>query len=65
MRFSPPETAVYVYAGSQFPTLNKLAEQGAGGILTLPLIVAFIVRGTFPIIVKKLMSKIKLTTPAA
>jgi len=60
-----PGTAVFVYAGSQFPTLQKLAEQGAGGILTPQLIVAFIVLGTFPIVVKKLMAKYKPTSPTA
>ena len=57
-----PGTAVYVYAGSQFPTLRKLAEEGVGGILTPRLIVAFIILGVFPIIVKRLMARFK---PAA
>ncbi len=60
-----PGTAVYVYAGAQFPSLQKLAETGAGGILTPQLIVAFIALGTFPIIVKKLMARFKPATPKA
>jgi uncharacterized membrane protein YdjX (TVP38/TMEM64 family) len=58
-----PGTIVYLFAGSQFPNLKTLAEQGAGGILTPPLIVAFVVLGIFPIAVKKLMQTFRSTTP--
>lgn len=34
-------TVVYVYAGSTFPTLSALAENGAGGILTWRMLLAF------------------------
>lgn len=49
-----PGTAVFVYAGTSFPTLQELSEQGAKGILTPQLIVAFILLGTFPLLVKKI-----------
>ena len=52
-----PGTVVYCYAGSQFPTLDELAEQGAGGILDWKLGVAFAVLGLFPLAVKKLFER--------
>ncbi len=54
-----PGTAVYVYAGSQFPNLQTLAEKGAGGILTPQLMVAFVLLGIFPLLVKKMMGRLK------
>lgn len=54
-----PGTAVFVYAGSQFPSLQTLAEKGAKGILTPQLFVAFVLLGLFPFAVKKIMAKIK------
>ena len=50
-------TCVFVYAGTQVPSLKKLAEQGAGGILTPQLIAAFILLGIFPIAVKQIMAR--------
>lgn len=52
-----PGTAVYVYAGSQFPDLKTLADKGAGGILTPQLIAAFVVLGLFPLVIKKVMAR--------
>lgn len=52
-------TAVYVYAGSTFPTLDSLAENGASGILTPQLLTAFVALGTFPILAKKMLSALK------
>lgn len=52
-----PGTAVYVYAGSSFPDLATLADKGAAGILTPKLLVAFVLLGVFPIVVKKVMAK--------
>ncbi|MBT5925704.1 MAG: TVP38/TMEM64 family protein, partial [Verrucomicrobia bacterium] len=54
-----PGTAVFVYAGSQFPSLSILAEKGGSGILTPQLVLAFILLGVFPIAVKKLMGRFK------
>ena len=53
-----PGTAVYVYAGSQVSDLQTLAEQGTGGILTLPVISAFVLLGVFPLIVKKTVGRL-------
>lgn len=52
-------TAVYVYAGSTFPTLSALAEQGAGGIITPQLFAAFAVLGTFPFVARTIIKVIK------
>lgn len=54
-----PGTVVYVYAGSQFPDLKTLAENGSSGILKPQLIVAFALLGVSPIVVKKLIGKWK------
>lgn len=54
-----PGTAVFVYAGAQFPSLATLAQKGAGGILTPGLIIAFILLGVFPIAVKHLLARFK------
>ena len=52
-----PGTLVYCYAGSQFPSLATLAEEGAGGILDWRLGVAFALLGVFPLVVKKLFAR--------
>jgi len=54
-----PGTIVFVYAGTQFPSLSVLAEKGAAGILTPQLIVAFILLGFFPFVVKKIIHRFK------
>jgi hypothetical protein len=51
-------TSVYVYAGSQIPSLSKLAETGGKGILSPGLFIAFTILAIFPFIVRKIMSKI-------
>jgi uncharacterized membrane protein YdjX (TVP38/TMEM64 family) len=53
-----PGTAVFVYAGSTVPNLTTLAEKGVGGILSPQLIVAFVLLGIFPLIVKKVMQRL-------
>jgi len=59
-----PGTAVYVYAGSQFPDLKTLADKGGSGILTPELIAAFVLLGVFPIVVKKVIRKWKASRTA-
>lgn len=59
-----PGTAVYVYAGSQFPDLKTLADKGGSGILTPELIAAFVLLGVFPIVVKKVIGKWKASKTA-
>ena len=63
-----PGTAVIVYAGSQFPNLKTLAEDGGSGLLTWRLGIAFAMLGLFPFVVKKLVAKWKagkVAEPAA
>lgn len=54
-----PGTAVFVYAGTSFPTLQELSEHGAKGILTPQLIFAFILLGTFPFLVKLIAQRLQ------
>lgn len=51
-----PGTIVYVYAGSAVPDLKTLAERGAGGVLTPKLLMAFVILGIFPIVIRKIMA---------
>ncbi|MEQ8638512.1 TVP38/TMEM64 family protein [Gimesia maris] len=55
-------TAVYVYAGTSVPTLQELSSQGARGILSPQLIIAFILLGTFPLLVKKSVNRLRKQT---
>ncbi len=54
-----PATAVYVYAGSTFPSLSELAEKGISGILQPELLIAFAILGLFPLVIKKLIKRAK------
>jgi len=47
-------TGVYVYAGTQLAQLDSLA-----GILSPGIIVAFVLLGTFPLVAKKIMDRIR------
>lgn len=51
-----PGTAAFVYAGSQLPNLQTLAEQGTSGILTPGLILAFVLLALVPLILKRLFA---------
>ena len=51
-------TCVFVYVGAQLPSLQQLAENGVGSVLSPQLIVAFVLLGIFPIAVKKIMARI-------
>lgn len=52
-------TIVYVYAGSTFPDLETLSEEGASGVVTPQLIAAFVVLGLFPFVVRFIMKKLR------
>ena len=49
-----PATIIFVFAGSSVPDLATLAEKGASGVLSPPLIISLVLLGVFPIAVKKL-----------
>jgi len=59
-----PGTCVFVYAGTQVPDLQTLADQGWQSILSWPLVAAFVLLGLFPIVVKTLMAKFGRTPEA-
>lgn len=54
-----PGTAVYVYAGSSVPNLTTLADKGATGILSPQLLVAFVLLGLVPLVLKKVIQRIR------
>lgn len=54
-----PGTAVFVFAGSSVPSLDELAKNGIGGILTPKVIIAFVILGLFPLAVKKTMDLVR------
>lgn len=54
-----PGTAVYVYAGASVPDLATLAEKGVGGILSPQLMVAFVLLGVFPLVLRKIVTWIR------
>ena len=56
-------TFVYVYAGTQLPSLQDLVENGAGGVLNVQLFIAFAILGLFPLVVKKIMARVRPVTP--
>lgn len=56
-----PGTAVYVYAGSSVPDLQTLATNGVSGILSPKLLVAFVLLGLFPLLVKNIMNRFRPT----
>ncbi len=56
-----PGTVVYVYAGSSVPDLTTLAERGAAGILSPQVIIAFVILGLFPLVIKRLMGFVRNT----
>ncbi len=54
-----PGTAVYVYAGASVPKLATFAERGAAGILSPQLLVAFMLLGLMPLVLKTLVSRFR------
>ena len=56
-------TAVYVYAGSRVPSLEKLADGGVGAVFTptqlTQIILAFVLLGVFPLVVRFIMKKLR------
>lgn len=51
-----PGTAAFVYAGSTVPSLEVLAKEGVGKVLSWQLVLGFVILGLFPLAVKKLVS---------
>ena len=57
-----PGTSVFVWAGSNVPTLSKLAEQGSQEILSWQLIAAFVLIGVFPLAIRWLLRWVRPTS---
>lgn len=57
-----PGTCVYTWAGSTIPSAGELAEAGVGQILSLELVIAFVVLGVFPLVVRRVLTRLR---PAA
>jgi uncharacterized membrane protein YdjX (TVP38/TMEM64 family) len=49
-----PGTCVVIYAASQVPSLGELADEGARGLLSPQLVVAFVLLGLFPLVVRRI-----------
>lgn len=54
-----PGTIAYVYAGSQFPSLQKMASEGVGKVLSWQLLLAFAIIGILPLILKWMLVRYK------
>lgn len=52
-----PGTAVYLFAGSQVPSLNKLATEGPGDLF--PILLAFALLGLMPLAFKQVMKLVR------
>jgi uncharacterized membrane protein YdjX (TVP38/TMEM64 family) len=55
-----PGTILIVWTGSRFPDVDTLARQGASGVLTWDIALAFVLLGVFPLAVRKVMAKFKV-----
>ena len=51
-----PGSAAYVYAGSTVPSLETLAKDGVGSVLSWQMLVAFVVIGVLPLAIKRAVS---------
>jgi uncharacterized membrane protein YdjX (TVP38/TMEM64 family) len=58
-----PGTIVYVYAGSTFPSLQKMADEGIWSAFTyaqtIQIVIAFVVIGVFPFLVRGVVKLLK------
>ncbi len=54
-----PGTILIVWTGSRFPDVDTLSREGASGVLTWDIALAFVLLGLFPLAVKKVMAKLR------
>lgn len=54
-----PATIAYVYAGSRFPSLQKMASDGVGNVLSWQLLLAFAIIGILPLVLRWMLARIK------
>lgn len=57
-----PGTAAYVYAGSLVPSLQTLANEGVGKVISWQLVLAFTILGVLPLAIKKAIALFSLTS---
>jgi len=57
-----PGTCIYVYAGSRFPQGDELADQGMASILKPEIIIAFVLLGVFPLVIRRLVTRLRTKT---
>jgi len=50
-----PGTAAYVYAGTSVPSLQRLAEDGVGKVMSWQLLLAFAILGLLPLVAKRVV----------
>jgi uncharacterized membrane protein YdjX (TVP38/TMEM64 family) len=51
-----PGTMAYVYAGSSVPSLQSLAENGVGSVLSPQLLIAFAIIGVLPLVMRRTLA---------
>lgn len=52
-----PATIAYVYAGSRFPSLQEMASEGVGNVLSWQLLLAFTIIGILPLALKWMLGR--------
>lgn len=60
-----PATVAYVYAGSRFPSLEKMASEGVGKVLSWQLLFAFAIIGILPLAFKWILGRYKVFRTAS
>lgn len=60
-----PGTCLYAYAGSTLPTLEVLGQEGWRGILRWELLLAFILLGAIPLVLRKIFRQKTVVSPEA
>lgn len=58
-----PSTMVFVFAGTQIPTLKEVIQQGASAILSPKLLLALVLMGLFPVLIRWVSSQYWKTHP--
>ena len=54
-----PGTAAFVYAGAQVPSLRHFADNGVRGVMTPGMVIAMVVIGILPILMRKVVGIVK------
>lgn len=52
-----PGNAVFVYAGVHLPTLRRLQEHGLHGLISLPLLIALLLMGLLPLLMRTILHR--------